>query len=167
MDEFLYWVAFKFLQKKIMEYMSVFESLMVATSVWNIHKQNFCKVIILWELWEGNTILKKSLDCFGITIFLSNVKRIRRPFQNFVASLEYLNFEGLNALHYALKRGSREMVEDIIDALSEPMRLSFICRTGNKIFLKMFTTCVSIIPFFIFGFWSLLAMKIRKYKNIM
>jgi len=36
---------------------------------------------------------------------------------------------GLNALHYALKRGSREMVEDIIDALSEPMRLSFICRT--------------------------------------
>ena len=36
---------------------------------------------------------------------------------------------GLNALHYALKRGSREMVEDIIDALSDPMRLSFICRT--------------------------------------
>ena len=57
-----------------------------------------------------------------------------RFFQSFVPSLEYLNFEGLNALHYALKRGSREMVEDIIDALSEPMRLSFICRTGNKIF---------------------------------
>ena len=36
---------------------------------------------------------------------------------------------GHNALHYALKRGSREMVEDIIDALSEPMALSFICRT--------------------------------------
>ena len=36
---------------------------------------------------------------------------------------------GHNALHYALKRGSREMVEDIIDALSEPMRLSVICRT--------------------------------------
>ena len=41
---------------------------------------------------------------------------------------------GLNALHYALKRGSREMVEDIIDALSEPMRLSFICRTGIVLF---------------------------------
>lgn len=37
---------------------------------------------------------------------------------------------GHNALHYALKRGSREMVEDIIDALSsEPLRLSFMCRT--------------------------------------
>ena len=36
---------------------------------------------------------------------------------------------GHNALHYALKRGSREMVEDIIDALSEPLRLDFICRT--------------------------------------
>lgn len=36
---------------------------------------------------------------------------------------------GLNALHYALKRGSREMVEDIMDALSEPQRLTFICRT--------------------------------------
>ena len=36
---------------------------------------------------------------------------------------------GHNALHYALKRGSREMVEDIIDALSEPMKLSVICRT--------------------------------------
>ena len=35
---------------------------------------------------------------------------------------------GHNALHYALKRGSREMVEDIIDALSEPLRLDFICR---------------------------------------
>ena len=63
--------------------------------------------------------------------FLIDVKRMGRFFQSFVAFLEYLNFKGLNALHYALKRGSREMVEDIIDALSEPMRLSFICRTGN------------------------------------
>ena len=36
---------------------------------------------------------------------------------------------GHNALHYALKRGSRDMVEDIIDALSEPCSLMFLCRT--------------------------------------
>lgn len=36
---------------------------------------------------------------------------------------------GHNALHYALKRGSQEMVEEIIDAISEPLSLARICRT--------------------------------------
>ena len=74
-----------------------------------------------------------------------------RFFQSLEAFLEYLNFKGLNALHYALKRGSREMVEDIIDALSEPMRLSFICRTGNYlVFLKALHNMVSRISIYQF-----------------
>ena len=46
----------------------------------------------------------------------------------------------------------------------EPTILAY--ELAAKVFVMILTTVVLFIPFFVFGFWSLLAMKLRKYKNI-
>ena len=79
--------------------------------------------------------LSRYIQSFTFIIFLIRINHCFR-YSPLVRLLLYYGCDptaeddtGHNALHYALKRGSREMVEDIIDALSEPMRLSVICRT--------------------------------------
>ena len=47
----------------------------------------------------------------------------------------------------------------------EPTILAY--ELAAKVFVMILTRVVSFIPFFVFGFWSLLATKLRKYKNIM
>ena len=46
----------------------------------------------------------------------------------------------------------------------EPTILAY--ELAAKVFVMILTRVVSFIPFFVFGFWSLLATKLRKYKNI-
>ena len=46
----------------------------------------------------------------------------------------------------------------------EPTILAY--ELAAKVFVMILTAVVSFIQFFIFGFWSLLATKLRKYKNI-
>ena len=47
--------------------------------------------------------------------------------------------------------------------VGDPLTLMILMRSAWGKFL---VTIVSFIPYFVFGFWSLLAMKLRKYEKI-
>ena len=52
--------------------------------------------------------------------------------------------------------------------VGDPLTLMILMRSawGKFFFNKFLITIVSFIPYFVFGFWSLLVMKLRKYEKI-